>query len=930
MSKLNIEQLEALIESQQSGVAILELFDSSPKLVYLSRGVGDIIGHTSEQMCESYNAGEGAFVYPTDLAAFNSAISRAFTERGSVTHLFRHVCGNGQIKWVRLSGTVMERDGRAQLYALVSDATDIKAEEDRYMAQMELLTFTNDDALCCFHFNLTRNTCDGRSPYPLIRRHLEKGTVDGWFESRLSLLPDDEQRASFQRNYSRESLLNAFSKGKTALSVEHLYSYDDTPPSWAETSFSMMQNPVSGDVEAIVVTSNLQNKKLYENIIERIVHAAFDFISVVDVPTGVVSELVGKASLHIHPESGHSYNNEVRNKAYIYIDEDEREAFLQTNTLEGVIAGLEQNEIHVSSYTMRNHQTNMPQRKLWQSMYLDDKHTKILTIRSDITRVYENDKRQRDALVAALAAAQQASVAKTDFLSRMSHEIRTPLNAIIGMSAIAAQNIGNDEDITNCISKISISSRYLLSLINDILDMCRIESGKLLIKNEPIPFPEFLSSINDIINAQAIEKGLDYECFVDKNIDDRYIGDSLKLQQVLVNMLGNSVKFTKPGGKISLTIRELRQTKNEAIVQFTITDTGCGISEEFMPRLFDSFAQERDSTLTAYSGSGLGLPICKSIVDLMDGSIKVRSIVGTGTEFTVEVKLGLSEEAGAAHNKPTVSLASMSVMVVDDDILVCEQTSDLLREMGMFAEWVDSGRKAIRRVEEKLEAHEHFDIILIDWKMPDMNGVETARNIRRLVGEDVTIIIISAYDWATIEHEARKAGVNMFISKPMFKSSITSAFERAILDRNAAMISPREPIDFDFSGKRVLIAEDHALNYEVARRLLESKGFAVEHAENGSEAIEKFAVSANGYYDAILMDIRMPILDGLQASNAIRHMHMNNAQTIPIIAMTANAFDSDVDKAKAAGMSGYLAKPVEPADLYKTLYNQIFNKDDSE
>ena len=589
---------------------------------------------------------------------------------------------------------------------------------------------------------------------------------------------------------------------------------------------------------------------------------------------------------------------------------------------DGIRENLKDKRVYSAVYGVYDENKNIRQKRV-QYAYLDKESEQILITRTDVTDLLEQQKQQQNMLEAALLTAEQANSAKSDFLSRMSHEIRTPMNAIIGMSTIAAQSIGDDTQVADCIGKIGISSRFLLSLINDILDMNRIESGKMLLKNEKIPFEEFLNGINAICYTQAQAKNIDYENVVDSSVEDYYIGDAMKLQQVIINILGNAIKFTPHGGRVVLHVQQIKKDQFHAVIRFIVNDTGCGISEEFLPQLFEPFAQEHSGTTTMYSGTGLGLAICKSLVEMMDGHIEVRSIVGTGSEFTIDVKMGITEESRTRYlNNPHYHFEQLKTLVVDDDVTVCEQAMITLKEMKIKAEWVDSGAKAIQRVQEKWNQQQFYNMILVDWKMPGMDGIETARRIRAIVGPDVTIIIMTAYDWANIEQEAKLAGVNLLMSKPMFKSSLISAFERALGKQTeaATQVTP----DFRFDGKRILLAEDHPLNVEVAKRLLEARGFVVEHADNGLRALEMYTTTPVGYYDAILMDIRMPQMDGLQAANAIRHLTKETARTIPIIAMTANAFDEDVQKSKMAGMNAHLAKPIEPQLLYQTLYDFIY------
>lgn len=380
---------------------------------------------------------------------------------------------------------------------------------------------------------------------------------------------------------------------------------------------------------------------------------------------------------------------------------------------------------------------------------------------------------------------------------------------------------------------------------------------------------------------------------------------------------------------MTFSASQRRKTKNDAMLRFIVNDTGVGMGDDFIPHIFEPFSQESTGTTSLYGGTGLGLAISKNIVDMMDGKITVRSIKGIGTEFIVDVKLGITEEEKLRHNqkKHDFIFSHLKTLVVDDDVAVCESAVMTLHEMGISAEWVDSGRKAVEQVNTLWSQNRYYDMILIDWKMPDMDGIETARRIRSIVGPEVTIIIMTAYDWISIEHEAKLAGVNLLMSKPMFKSSLVSAFTKALGEKEEQE-EKTQVIDYDFTGKRVLLAEDNQINTEVAVMLLESKGFTVDTAENGLRAMEMFSKSPEGYYNVILMDIRMPLMDGLTAATNIRHLSNADAAAIPIIAMTANAFDDDIEKSKAAGMNAHLAKPIEPERMFQTLYDFIFGKED--
>jgi signal transduction histidine kinase/CheY-like chemotaxis protein len=549
--------------------------------------------------------------------------------------------------------------------------------------------------------------------------------------------------------------------------------------------------------------------------------------------------------------------------------------------------------------------------------YLDENRDIIVYLLADVTEIFEQERQSRGRLETALTAAEQASVAKTEFLSRMSHEIRTPMNAIIGLDAIALQEKNLSTSMTDHLQKIGISARFLLALINDILDMSRIESGRLALKNELFGFEEMVGSINTILYEQCRDNGLEYECILKSYTEETYTGDVTKLQQVLINLLGNAVKFTPRGGKIHFMIEQLSRTKEKARLRFEIADTGIGIDEKFLPHIFEPFSQENRGRTSAYGGTGLGLAISKNIVGMMNGDITVHSIKNIGSEFTVEVELGLTRDS-IRRRELGQNLRPLFTLIVDDEIIVCQHTQMILNEAGLKTEYVDSGSGAVQKVETQHRVHDDYDLVLLDWKMPDMDGIETAREIRKIVGPEITIIIMTAYDWADIEKKARAAGVDLFMKKPIFASSVTKAFENVFL-RKQASAEPEERHDFDFIGKKILLAEDNVINAEIACNLLQMKGCEVELVVNGAEAVEAFAAAPIGRFDAILMDVRMPVMDGLEATRAIRAMRKADAKTIPILAMTANAFQEDAKQSMEAGMNAHLTKPIEPVTLYETL-----------
>ncbi|MCD7909138.1 MAG: response regulator, partial [Clostridium sp.] len=748
-------------------------------------------------------------------------------------------------------------------------------------------------------------------------------TYEQTVENLAASAVDPQYGRSMRETLRREKVLADYNAGKVDYHFNFLRRRNDGTAFWSDTSFRSCLNPETGDIILFFYTQDVTEQRLQELLLKKITKLDYDIITEIDI-SNAGYRLVGfsdewKPTI---PLSG-NFQEEIRLVAKRCMNEEAQREFLEKLDFGYMKGQLEQQDAY--TFILELLEEGDLRIKRFQVFYINQELGRVCMTRADVTDVVRQEQKQKEELAAALVAAEQANAAKSDFLSRMSHEIRTPMNAIIGMSTIAAQSIGDDEQVEDCIAKIGISSRFLLSLINDILDMSRIESGKMLLKNERIPTEDFLTGINSICYAQAAAKGVEYECIADPVLSDYYMGDAMKLQQVLINILSNAIKFTGEGGKVTFSATERRKMKSDAILRFIVNDTGVGMSEDFLPHIFEPFSQESTGTTALFGGTGLGLAISKSIVDMMDGRINVRSIKGIGTEFTVDVKLGISEEEKLRHHqkKQNYNFSHLKTLVVDDDVAVCESAVVTLKEMGVTAEWVDSGRKAVDRVKTLWAESRYFDMILIDWKMPEMDGLETARRIRSIVGAEVTIIIMTAYDWVSIEHEAKLAGVNLLVSKPMFKSSLISAFTKALGEKEEEAQLPEEE-EYDFSGKRVLLAEDNAINTEVAVMLLESRGFQVDTAQNGLRALEMFSKSPTGYYDAILMDIRMPIMDGLTAAGNIRHLSNLDAATIPIIAMTANAFDEDIEKSKAAGMDAHLAKPIDPARMYRTLYDFIY------
>ena len=537
-------------------------------------------------------------------------------------------------------------------------------------------------------------------------------------------------------------------------------------------------------------------------------------------------------------------------------------------------------------------------------------------------KLQEQLEEQSKLLREALSEAEQANKAKTAFLSSMSHEIRTPMNAIIGLDNIALNDPETPEKTKEYLRKIGASADHLLYLINDILDMSRIESGRMTLKNEEFSFSELLQAVNTMFSGQAADKGLAYHCRINSEVDDYYIGDNMKLRQVLINILGNAVKFTPTGGSVSLQVERKAQYNGKSTLCFIITDTGIGISEEYLPRIFDAFSQEDSSTTNRYGSSGLGLAITKRIVEMMNGDIRVESEKGKGSVFVVTVTLTDSGRKGT-DDTDDVRPADMSVLIVDDDPIACEHARLVLEKAGIASEVAASGPEAIEKVQLRHARMAPYNLILVDWRMPEMDGVETTRRIRSVIGNESAIIILTAYRWDDILDEAVQAGVDSFIPKPLFAAAVMEEFKSAL--RRKGDLAAQRTHKAELAGRRILLAEDMQINAEIISMILQSRDMEIDLAENGRIAVEKYGGHEPGYYDAVLMDMRMPEMDGLEATRRIRAMDREDARLVPIIALTANAFDEDVQRSLQAGLNAHLSKPVQPEVLFETLESLIQN-----
>ncbi len=546
-----------------------------------------------------------------------------------------------------------------------------------------------------------------------------------------------------------------------------------------------------------------------------------------------------------------------------------------------------------------------------------------LTIRS-IDEIIHREEKQKEMLALAAERAEAANLAKSDFLSRMSHDIRTPMNAILGMTAVAGMHIDDKERVLDALGKITVSSKHLLGLINEVLDMSRIESGKVSLTEGIFNLSDTFENLLTIFHSQMEARNLEL-CVNVVNVEhESVIGDEQRLQQIFMNIMGNAVKFTPEGGKISLYIEEKpSHIAGSGFFEFTFEDTGIGMEKDYIQKIFEPFSRAADSRIGKIEGTGLGMSIAVNIARMMNGDIKVESTLGEGSRFTVQVYLKLNDITQADIE----AFSSLPVLVADDEEAACESTCEILNSLNMDAEYVLDGDSAIKRIIEAHEAARDFAVVILDWKMPGKDGLATAKEIRSLAGNDIPLIILSAYDWSDIEAQAMDAGIDAFIEKPLFKSRLMKVLKDVLgLDNSERPATALETFkEQDFSGKRVLLVEDNELNIEVAAELLDIVGIQVDQALNGQLAVDCVLDHEPGYYDLIFMDIQMPVMNGYESTRAIRSSGREDLKTIPIVAMTADAFADDIRKSEEAGMNGHISKPVDIEKLEEALRTFLFH-----
>ncbi len=743
-----------------------------------------------------------------------------------------------------------------------------------------------------------------------------------WEENKV-----DSNKEAYRRHMDRDYLISCYEKGKREVTMEYKSHDENGNVSYNTHTWILTKDEVTGDILGLAILEDVtaERVKERENIrqLELIQGLSVDYSSVylIDCKTQTMQPYrLGNATAvelgemvkeletfdKIIPEY-------IKNSVY----HADREMMQEICDLQHIIDELQEKESFYLNYRVQREDSLQYHQIRFVKVGQENEISEIVMGFRSVDEEIKNEMSQKKLVEDALMQAEHANKAKSIFLSNMSHDIRTPMNAIIGFTALASTHIDNKETVQNYLQKIMSSSNHLLSLINDVLDMSRIESGKIQIEEKECNLSDIMHDIRALVQPQIRAKQLDFYIDTVDVVDEDVYCDKLRLNQVLLNLFSNAIKFTQPGGVITVRIRQKAAApKGHASYSFSVRDTGVGIGKEFLEHIFEPFEREKNTTTSGVQGTGLGLSITKNIVDMMGGTIEVQSELGKGTEFTVDLDFRLQSE----HNEveEIESLKGLRALVVDDDFNTCESVTRMLAQIGMRSEWTMSGKEAVLRAQMAVDRKDEFHAYIIDWLMPDMNGIEVVRRIRREIGENIPIIILTAYDWTDIEEEAREAGVTYFCSKPIFLSDLKRILLSAqgLYEQEENDILPTEK---NFVGKRILMAEDNDLNREIAVELLQEAGFAIDTVIDGSKAVERIEEVEAGYYDVILMDVQMPVMNGYEATKKIRELKDSEKAKIPILALTANAFEEDKETALSYGMNDHVAKPIDIANLLQIL-----------
>lgn len=913
---------------QMKGNAVLMRRDDDGRLetVYVSEAFAKMMECSVKEAREMIDGvGFLKSTHPEDRPFVRSMLKRRVSDDGTAVLTIQKLTAKRNRLWCTVHYAFIDDFSEHYIYCTYTDVTRLKEYEERlrnaYAALGDNFYRESEHTIAMFRINLTHDLIEESKGRELVEAESMNYPYSEAVYVRSGMLPVTAEREQFLRFLNRKRLIDGYTAGRTTEQGLFFWQKTDGSASFVRVTVSMTRHPLTGDVIAFLTEEEANERKVQETLMTTILAQQFDMVAFIS--NGSYGVTIGDASRVKHgsifPTSREgSYQTYLENQVrpVLYGDEGYAERMMEMLSLPAIAEGTKQTgKPYIVDISIRL--AGEQYHKRFDFYAVDPEADFYIVLKSDTTEMNREQAEMNERLKVALSEAEQANVAKTAFLSSMSHEIRTPMNAIIGIDNIALKDETLSPKTREHFEKIGGSARHLLGLINDILDMSRIESGRMVLKNEEFAFREFLAQINTMVSSQCQDKGLTYDCRVQGDLADYYIGDDMKLKQVIINILGNAVKFTDAGGMVTFLVNQVTKFEDKATLKFVMKDSGIGMDADYIPKIFEAFSQEDATETNRYGGSGLGMAITKNIVEMMNGNIEVESEKGVGSTFTVTVTLRASDRVGN-REMTRIRPQDMSVLIIDDDPIDCEHAKTILDEVGIVSEIAMSGKEALEMIRLRIARQHPYNLILMDLRMPEQDGIEVTRQIREMHDDDSTIVILTAYSWADVEEEAVSAGVDSFMSKPLFASNVVAEFQQAIAKKELAKSGlEKEPVDLN--GRRILLAEDIQINAEIMMMVLTMNGMQVEHAENGQIAVDMFENHPERYYDAVLMDMRMPVMDGLTAAKTIRASTHPDAKEIPIIALTANAFDEDVQRSLQAGMNAHLSKPVEPEDLIATL-----------
>ena len=922
------------VGEQMPGGFYIYRADQRCEILFANHAVLHIYGcDTMEQFKELTGGSFHGMVHPDDYIMICKSINAQIADERN-EHLdyveYRIVRRDGAVRWVDDYGHYANLPEYGDVYyVFISDITEKRVAQEELIRRenvfsrlMEQNAATSDACLAVSRLNLTKGVIEemrGSDLYPCDRAG---APVEECLKARYDSFLVKGDRERYDEVFRKDKLLDRFYKGEEPATFVAYCRRSSGRQCFVRFSRAVAIDHATGDLISFGAETVYNNEKVTEVLNDKVLVQQYDMVTyIVDNNYSVVigdAARISRGSIFPKHPSGR-YLDYVRDQVLPAAVESvhDRAQLERDLSPEAIEEHLRQEEPYTIDVTCEIDGEVYNKRF---TFYAVDQEMKFyLLLKSDVTDVLRKEHRDNEVLAFALSEAEHANVAKTAFLSNMSHEIRTPMNAIIGLNTLALKDDTLCDKTREYLVKLGESAGHLLRLINDILDMSRIESGRMTLSKEEFAFGRMLDQINTMIQSQCRDKGLSYECRVIGDVGEWYFGDDMKLKQVLINILSNAIKFTEAPGSITFTVEKAAEYDKLTTLRFVIEDTGVGMSEEFVPRIFEAFSQENDGQSNRYGSTGLGMAITKSIVDMMNGSIDVWSQKGVGSRFTVTVSLRNSSRVTSEIIRG-IDLSQSKVLVVDDDPIDLEHAGAIMDDIGVHCDLCSTSAEALHALEIQHAKQTPYDFVFLDLKMPDPDGIEMTRTIRSLYGNEVAIILFTAYSRDDVKEQALEAGVDSFLSKPMYIADVLGELENLVgSDKKKKQEIPYALL----AGKRILLAEDMMINAEILKQILLMREMTADHAENGQIALDMFRSSPEGYYDAILMDVRMPVMDGLQTASEIRRLPRDDARRVPIIALTANAFDEDVQKSIQAGMNAHLSKPVEPERLYRTMEELI-------